>query len=133
MKTYLIYASILILGFTACDTYNDISYIVRNQTSDSIKLDFKYSEDYFGISTGDTIIFLERDSETVLFVHTVISPSVYNPENKEKMIYIADFDITKNKDNALILKDVTLRKNWEYEEIGKHAAEITLSVKDSDF
>lgn len=133
MRTYLIFLTFLALTFVACDTYNDVSYIVSNQTSDSLKLDFKYSEDYFGINTGDTIIYLEGHSETVLFVHTIISPSVYNPETKEKMIYVAVFNIIRIKDSTLILKDVTLSKNWDYQEIGKHAAEITFLIDDSDF
>jgi hypothetical protein len=133
MKTYLIFLTFLALTFVACDIYNDVSYIVSNQTSDSLKLDFKYSEDYFGINTGDTIICLQGHSETVLFVHSVISPRVYNPETEEKMLYIADFDIIRIKDSSLILKDVTLRKNWDYQELGKHAAEITFLIDDSDF
>lgn len=121
------------MTLTSCDTYNDVSYIVDNQTSDSLRLDFKYCADYFGIETGDTVIFLSGNSETVLFVHSVISPRVYNPETEEKMIYIADFDIIRVKDSAKVLKDVTLRKNWNYNEIGKHVAEITFSINDSDF
>ena len=133
MKTYLTFITILTLTFASCDECNDVSYIVNNQTSDSLKLDFRYSEDYFGISTGDTIIYLEGQSETVLFVHSVISPRVYNPETEDKMIFVADFDIIRMKDSSLILKDVTLSKNWDYNEIGKHAAEITFSISNSDF
>lgn len=133
MKTYVILITFLILILTSCDEYNDVSYIVDNQTSDSLKLDFKYSSDFFGIETGDTVIFLSGNSETVLFVHSVISPSVYNPETEEKMIFIADFDIIRMKDSSEILKDVTLTKKWNYNEIGKHAAELTFSINDSDF
>ena len=133
MKTYLILITFLTLTLTSCDTYNDVSYIVDNQTSDSLRLDFKCSVDFLGIETGDTVIFLGGNSETVLFVHSVISPSVRNPENGDKLIYVADFDIIRMKDSLEVSKDVTLTKNWIYNEIGKHAAEITFSINDSDF
>jgi len=133
MKTCLISITFLILALTSCDTYNDVSYIVDNQTSDSLKLDFKYCKDYFGIETGDTVIILKGNSESLLFVHSVISPRIYNPETEDKMIYITDFDIIRMKDSVEVSKDVTLRKNWHYNEKGKHAAEITFSINDSDF
>jgi len=133
MKTYLILITFLILILTSCDEYNYVSYIVDNQTSDSLKLDFKYSADFLGIETGDTVIFLGGISETVLFVHSVISPSVRDPEKGEKMIYVADFDIIRMKDSSEVSKDVTLRKNWIYNEIGEHTAEITFSINDTDF
>jgi len=121
------------LTFISCDKYNDVSYIVENQTSDSLKLKFDYSKDYYGIETGDTIMFLAGNSKKEIFIHTVISPQVYNPETEDYMLYIVNFDILRLRDSSMFLKDVTLRKNWIYQEIDDNYAEIRFEVNDSDF
>ena len=127
--------SIILLAviIISCDQDNEVSYIVDNQTSDSLKLEFAYSQDYFGIDTGDTVIFLGGLCQQVLFVHSVISPKVYNPEMGKTMTFIVNFDITRIKDSTRILKDVTLTKNWHYHETGENSADIILSIYDSDF
>ena len=132
-KLNFIFLLFFILTFISCDKYNDVSYIVENQTSDSLKLKFDYSKDYYGIETGDTIMFLAGNSKKEIFIHTVISPQVYNPETEDYMLYIVNFDILRLRDSSMFLKDVTLRKNWIYQEIDDNYAEIRFEVNDSDF
>ena len=135
LKSMKVYLFLITLGviLTSCDKYNYIHYTIENNTEDSIKCSYFFGRSYFDGQGTDTTIFLKGNQKDTLFIFTQISPSVYDEERGEKMIYIINVDILRLKDSAMIKKDVTLRKNWRYRETGKNSALMEFEINDGDF
>jgi hypothetical protein len=104
-----------------------------NQTNDSLKIKYSFADSYFAQKAKDTLIYIKGHQKDTLFIYDLISTSVYNPEDQNKMIYVVNVDITRMRDNAKIVKDVTLKKNWNYIETGKYAALMQFTIIDNDF
>ena len=132
IKVYLFLITLGVI-LTSCDRYNYIHYTVDNQTKDSIRFSYSFGESYFDNQATDTTIFLKGNQKDTIFVFEQISPSVYDPEDGDKMIYIINVDILRLKDSTKIKKDVTLRKNWNYRETGKNSALMEFTINDGDF
>jgi hypothetical protein len=130
-----VYLFLIILGmiFTSCDKENFIHYTMENKTEDSIKCVYSFGESYFDNQAKDKTIFLKGNQKDTLFIFTQISPGVYDPEDGKKMIYIINVDILRLKDNTMIKKDVTLRKNWNFRKTEKNSALMEFEMNDSDF
>jgi hypothetical protein len=117
----------------SCDTYNYIHYTVQNNTRDSLRLKYLFADNYFSTHATDTSIILKGDQKDTIFIYTLISPFVYDPEEGDKMFNITNLDIMRLRDSAKMTKDVTLRKNWIYKETGRNSALMELNIKDTDF
>jgi hypothetical protein len=134
MKTRVcIFMLCLGMIIVSCDTYNYIHYTVQNNTMDSIRLKYFFADNYFTTHAIDTSIILKGDQKDTIFIYTLISPFVYDPEEGDKMINITNVDILRLRDSAKMIKDVTLRKNWIYKETGRNSALMELNIKDTDF
>lgn len=118
---------------TSCDKYNYIHYTMENKTEDSIKITYSFVKSYFDTQATDTTVFLKENQKDTLFIFEQISPTVYDPEEGDKMIYIFNVNTIKLKDNTNIKKDISQRKNWIFKETGKNAALMELTINESDF
>jgi hypothetical protein len=134
MKTK-VYLFLVALGviLTSCDRYNYIHYTIENTTEDSIKCTYSFGESYFDNLATDSAIYLKGNQKDTIFIFEQISPTVYDPEGGNKMIYIINLDILRLKDSVMIKKDVTSRKNWIYRESGKNSALLEFTINDNDF
>ena len=121
------------IAFISCDRQNLIHYTVENKTGDSIKFIYSFGENYFDNQATDTTIVLKSNQKDTIFTFTQISPSVYDPEDGNTMIYIIHVDVTRLRDHAKIKKDASLRKNWIYRETGRNEAIMAFTITDADF
>ena len=121
------------LLLVSCDTYNYIHYTVENNTNDSLQLTYTFGDSYFATQATDTTVILPGNRTDTLFIFVQISPSVYDPEDGDHMIYISNTEIMRLRDGMKIKKDVTLRKNWHFIETGKNSALMQFTINENDF
>ena len=133
MKVRLLLFVCLMIGFVSCDYENDVYYLVENNTQDCVRLSYSYAANYFDYNTTDTSIVLSPYQKDTIFVYTQISPSVYNPESKSRMINVLFDNIIRLRDSAYIQKDASLRKNWDYFVTGKYSAVLEFVIEDTDW
>jgi hypothetical protein len=134
MKVITIFA-ILCLGVIlgSCDRYNFVHYTVQNNTSDSLLLTYSFADSYFTTHAKDTSIFVKGNHVDTLFIYSLLSPYVYDPENQGSMIYVSNLSIVRLRDNARIRKEVCIRKNWIYKETGRNSANLEFIINNTDF
>lgn len=133
MKIQILFITTLGLIFTSCDEYNFIHYVAKNKTNDSIKLSYSFGESYFDDKASDTSILLIPYQTDTLFIFEEISPSVYDKETSDNMIFIFNTKAIRLKDTMELKKDLTIRKNWKYYETSDHSAVIEFEITDNDF
>jgi hypothetical protein len=123
----------IFLFIVSCDRTNTVEYIITNQSSDSLKVKYTFTDNFFDTHPKDTTIQIKGGRQKTLFICKVISPRVYNPEDNDKMQYVQNLDIMRLLDNVYIKKDVSLRKYWEYHKINKGSATNILKISQNDF
>jgi len=134
MRTKIFYLFFLIIIFLAsCDTDNYIHYIVENNTNDSVSIKYTFVDNFMFDHPVDSIVMLKSYQLDTIFTFIQISPSVYNPENGDKMNFIKNVQIIRLSDKVLIKKDMILRENWNYSETGKHSAVMKFVINNIDF
>jgi len=132
MKRLLLFVCLLI-GLISCDNVNDVYYLVENNTQDSVRLNYSYTTNCINSNTPDTSIILSPNQKDTIFVFTLISPSVYDPEDGPRMTNVLFDNIFRLSDNASLQKDISLRKNWNYVETGKYAAVLECVIDENDW
>jgi hypothetical protein len=127
--------SMICLGIIlpSCDRYNFIHYTVKNNTNDTLLLTYSFADSYFTTHASDTSIFVKAKQVDTLFIYSLISPYVYDPENESTMIYVSNLNIVRLRDNARIRKEVSIRKNWIYKETGRNSANLEFIINNTDF
>jgi hypothetical protein len=133
MKIRLLLFVCLMIGFVSCDYENDVYYLVENNTQDSVRLDYSYTSNCIHSDTPDTSIILSPNQKDTIFVFTLISPFVYDPEDGNHMMNVLFDNIIRLRDNVSLQKDMSLRKNWNYVETGKYSAVLECEIDDNDW
>ena len=133
MKKRMLLFVCLMIGLVSCDNVNDVYYVIENNTQDSIRLNYSYTTNCINSSTPDTSIILSPNQKDTIFVFTLISPSVYDPEDGTHMTNVLFDNIIRLSDNASLQKDISLRKNWNYVETGKYSAILECVLDDNNW
>ncbi|MFT3701545.1 MAG: hypothetical protein QM802_04210 [Agriterribacter sp.] len=132
MKSIITFLTLVTIG-TSCDSYNPVDYNIINNSSKEIKVIFNQWEYDQGMYiTNDTIVSIAPHQKENLLIREIIGASVWNPETGNDTIWaINKLEIFRD-DTILVNKNFRMMNYWQYNNLGRHHAELNLVLKDQD-
>jgi hypothetical protein len=127
MKLYLLLFLTCIL--TSCDYEAQLSYQVKNNTTETIKV---ISTNTYIKTSSDTFLISPNDQATIAVNGQGLSRVSNYKEKNEKLRSFSKMDIFKN-DTIKSITDCLKTERWIYDEKDNHSAVYTLTVSSTDF
>lgn len=115
----------MLFCIVSCDPELQVTYDVRNNTDNDIKL--KYIDKY--TDTVKTIIQTNQ-TKTIYVGEKIGTPKM--ADKYDDSIVVFSYFIVK-KDSLLWPKNFKDRSNWIFSETGKHSCKFELQINNNDF